>query len=100
MMSTNSYFALLQNQMYLMIPHLYTQILFILGPHVSSHLFICCIFKSVCSSIFIIHDHVVILSCQWFLSFISELLFFLHFLVILYLFMLFLMTFTPFCDYL
>lgn len=99
-MSTNSYYALLQNKMYLTIPRLYTRILFILGPHVSSHLFICRIFKSVCSSIFVIHDRVVILSRQWFLSLVSELLFFLHLLVILYLFMLFLTTFTPFCDYL
>lgn len=76
MMSTNSYYALLQNKMYLMTPHLYTRILFILGPRVSLHLFICCIFKSVCASIFIIHDRVVILSCQWFLSFVSEMFFF------------------------
>lgn len=32
-MSTNSYYASLQNNMYLMIPHLYTRVLFILGAH-------------------------------------------------------------------
>lgn len=32
-MSTNSYYAPLQNNMNLMIPHLYTRVSFILGPH-------------------------------------------------------------------